>query len=153
MEPLSVNEIAKRLLESLPSAMRGAQVDLENNFRAVLRNTLTKLDLVSREEFDNLSPATGLVLGRTSAAGTHDMDRAIAAARRAFDASDWSTNRALRRRCLDQLQNAIESDIENLREEHVAGRVARRITMERRHAVLDPRHRVVSAHLLPSRER
>jgi ubiquinone biosynthesis accessory factor UbiK len=52
MEPLSVNEIARRLLESLPSAVRGAQVDLENNFRIVLRNTLAKLDLVSREEFD-----------------------------------------------------------------------------------------------------
>ena len=52
MEPLSVNEIARRLLESLPSAVRGAQVDLENNFRVVLRGTLSKLDLVSREEFD-----------------------------------------------------------------------------------------------------
>jgi len=52
MEPLSVNDIARRLLESLPSAVRGAQVDLENNFRVVLRSTLAKLDLVSREEFD-----------------------------------------------------------------------------------------------------
>ena len=52
MEPLSVNDIARRLLESLPSAVRGAQVDLENNFRIVLRSTLAKLDLVSREEFD-----------------------------------------------------------------------------------------------------
>ena len=33
----------------------------------------------SGEEFDNLSPATGLVLGRTGAAGAQDMDRAIAA--------------------------------------------------------------------------
>ena len=52
MEPLSVNDIARRLLESLPSAVRGAQADLENNFRVVLRTTLSKLDLVSREEFD-----------------------------------------------------------------------------------------------------
>ena len=52
MEPLSVNDIARRLLESLPSAVRGAQVDLENNFRVVLRSTLAKLDLVSRDEFD-----------------------------------------------------------------------------------------------------
>jgi BMFP domain-containing protein YqiC len=52
MEPLSVNEIAKRLLESLPTAVRGAQADLENNFRIVLRGTLAKLDLVTREEFD-----------------------------------------------------------------------------------------------------
>ena len=52
MEPLSVNELAKRLLESLPSAVRGAQADLETNFRVVLRSTLSKLDLVSRDEFD-----------------------------------------------------------------------------------------------------
>ena len=52
MDPLSVNEIARRLLESLPSAVRSAQTDLENNFRVVLRSTLAKLDLVSREEFD-----------------------------------------------------------------------------------------------------
>lgn len=52
MDPISVNDIAKRLLESLPAAVRGAQTDLENNFRVVLRTTLAKLDLVSRDEFD-----------------------------------------------------------------------------------------------------
>jgi aldehyde dehydrogenase (NAD+) len=71
-------------------------------------------------EFDNVSPATGLVLGRTAAAQTEDMDRAIAAARRAFDESDWSTNRTLRKRCLEQLQSAIEVDKDNLREELIA---------------------------------
>jgi aldehyde dehydrogenase (NAD+) len=49
------------------------------------------------EQFDNLSPATGLVLGQTAAAQPQDMDRAIGAARRAFDESDWSTKRALRK--------------------------------------------------------
>ena len=58
-------------------------------------------------EFDNVSPATGRVLGVTAAAGPTDMDGAIAAARRAFDQTDWSTNRALRKRCLDQLQAAL----------------------------------------------
>ncbi|WP_369974162.1 aldehyde dehydrogenase family protein [Mycobacterium sp. 3519A] len=72
------------------------------------------------EEFDNLSPATGRLLGRTSAAGPHDMNRAVAAARRAFDDTDWSTNRALRKRCLQQLQSAIEADREVLREELIA---------------------------------
>lgn len=71
-------------------------------------------------EFDNLSPATGRVLGVTAAAGAADMDRAIAAARRAFDDTDWSTNRELRKRCLAQLQSALESDKEDLREELVA---------------------------------
>jgi aldehyde dehydrogenase (NAD+) len=74
----------------------------------------------SGEEFDNLSPATGLVLGRTAAAQPQDMDRAIAAARTAFDNTDWSTNRALRKRCLEQLQSAIEAEKEDLRAELIA---------------------------------
>jgi len=63
METLSVNEIAKRLLTSLPAAVRGAQVDLEHNFQVVLRSTLGKLDLVTRDEFD----AQTKVLERTRA--------------------------------------------------------------------------------------
>jgi aldehyde dehydrogenase (NAD+) len=71
-------------------------------------------------EFDNVSPATGRVLGGTAAAGREDMDRAIAAARRAFDEADWSTNRAMRKRCLEQLQAALEAEKEDLREELIA---------------------------------
>ena len=71
-------------------------------------------------EFDNVSPATGFVLGRTAAAQTEDMDRAIAAARRSFDESDWSTNRTLRKRCMEQLQSAIETEEDALREELIA---------------------------------
>ena len=63
---------------------------------------------VSGAEFDNVSPATGLLLGATAAADAEDMNRAIAAARRAFDETDWPTNAALRKRCLEQLQSAIE---------------------------------------------
>ena len=75
---------------------------------------------LSGNEFDNHSPATGQLLGTVAAAGAEDMDRAIAAARRAFDDSDWSTNRALRKRALDQLQTAIEAEKEDLREELIA---------------------------------
>ncbi|MDH6242811.1 aldehyde dehydrogenase (NAD+) [Mycobacterium sp. OTB74] len=71
-------------------------------------------------EFDNVSPATGLVIGTASAATAEDMSRAIAAARRAFDDTDWSTNRELRKRCLAQLQAAIESERDELREELIA---------------------------------
>ncbi|WP_082690691.1 aldehyde dehydrogenase family protein [Mycobacterium sp. M26] len=74
----------------------------------------------SGEQFVNASPATGAPLGTTTAAGAADMDRAIGAARRAFDESDWSTNRALRRRALGQLQDAIEAEKEDLREELIA---------------------------------
>ena len=45
------------------------------------------------------------------------MHRAIDAARRAFDETDWGTNHAFRQRCLLQLQEAIESEQEELREE------------------------------------
>jgi aldehyde dehydrogenase (NAD+) len=71
-------------------------------------------------EYDNLSPATGRVLGAAAAAGVVDMERAIAAARRAFDETTWSTDRALRRRCLEQLQSAIEGEQDDLRDELIA---------------------------------
>ncbi len=74
----------------------------------------------SGETFANVSPATGAVLGATSAAGAEDMDAAIAAARRAFDETSWSTDKALRKRCLLQLQEALENEREDLREEIVA---------------------------------
>jgi ubiquinone biosynthesis accessory factor UbiK len=52
MDSMRIDEIARRLFESVPPAVRTVQRDLENNFRAVLRASLTKLDLVSRDEFD-----------------------------------------------------------------------------------------------------
>jgi aldehyde dehydrogenase (NAD+) len=70
--------------------------------------------------FDNVNPATEQVLGWVTDAGAVDMDRAVAAARNAFDNTDWSTNRELRKRCLQQLQDAIEAEREELRAELVA---------------------------------
>ena len=58
-----IEELARRLLESLPPALRGVQQDLESNFRAVLRANLSRLDLVARDEFD----AQARVLERTRA--------------------------------------------------------------------------------------
>ena len=52
MDRFGIDAIARRLTESLPPGLRAVQKDLENNFRAVLRASLSKLDLVSREEFD-----------------------------------------------------------------------------------------------------
>jgi len=63
MDPLRIDEIVRRLLESIPPAARSVQQDLESNFRAVLRTALGKLDLVTREEFD----AQTKVLERTRA--------------------------------------------------------------------------------------
>src|ERR1700756_5244492 len=67
--------------------------------------------------FTNINPATEESLGEVADASKEDMRRAIDAARRAFDESDWSTNRELRKRCLLQLHDAIEAEKEELREE------------------------------------
>src|SRR6185312_12558961 len=67
--------------------------------------------------FTNINPANEDVLGEVADASKADMNRAIDAARRAFDNTDWSTNRELRKRCLLQLHDAIEKEREELREE------------------------------------
>lgn len=70
--------------------------------------------------FDNVNPATGRVIGVTADATAADMDAAIAAARRAFDATDWSSDLALRVRGLRQLQAALVRHQEELRRTVVA---------------------------------
>ena len=67
--------------------------------------------------FANVNPATEEVLGHVADASREDMQRAITAARRAFDTTDWSTNRSLRRRCLEQLHAALDAEREEMREQ------------------------------------
>jgi aldehyde dehydrogenase (NAD+) len=75
---------------------------------------------LSGKQFDNINPATEEVLGQVADGGHEDMSKAIAAARCAFDETDWSTSRAFRKRCLEQLQEAVEAEREQLRAELVA---------------------------------
>ena len=63
MDTYRIDDLARRLFERVPKAARSMQADLESNFRAVLRERLSKLDLVSRDEFD----AQARVLERTRA--------------------------------------------------------------------------------------
>jgi aldehyde dehydrogenase (NAD+) len=67
--------------------------------------------------FTNVNPATEQILGEVTNASKADMQRAIDAARRAFDDTDWPTNRTFRQRCLLQMHEALESEREVLREE------------------------------------
>lgn len=66
--------------------------------------------------FDTINPATEHVLGQAADADAADMDRAIGAAREAFDTTDWSTNTELRVRCVRQLREAMLAHIDDLRE-------------------------------------
>jgi aldehyde dehydrogenase (NAD+) len=62
-----------------------------------------------------LNPATGQEIGQAPDATAADVDAAIAAARRAFDESDWSTDVALRVRCLRQLHQALLDHADDFR--------------------------------------
>ena len=51
-DPRQLEEIAARLARVLPPGLKGLRSELEDNFRAVLRANLDRLELVSRERFD-----------------------------------------------------------------------------------------------------
>ncbi|TDC85092.1 aldehyde dehydrogenase family protein [Actinomadura sp. 7K507] len=70
--------------------------------------------------FDNVNPATEEVIGTAPDADAADIERAIGAARRAFDTTSWSTDVDLRRRCLVQLRDALRANAEALRPMYVA---------------------------------
>src|SRR6188472_3965124 len=57
--------------------------------------------------FPSINPATGGVVGHAPDATVADAEAAIAAARRAFDNTDWATDTELRIRCLEQLHAAL----------------------------------------------
>jgi BMFP domain-containing protein YqiC len=48
----ALDDLARRLAESVPESVRAFGRDLEGNFKAVLQSQLSKLDLVNRTEFD-----------------------------------------------------------------------------------------------------
>jgi aldehyde dehydrogenase (NAD+) len=96
----------------------GEQATKPGELRMLIDGRLTEAR--SGKRFTNVNPATEDVLGEVADAEAEDMRRAIGAARRAFDETDWPTNHALRRRCLEQLQTALEEEREALRAELVA---------------------------------
>ncbi len=75
-----------------------------------------KLTTGSAGTFATINPANEEVLGAAANANPDDMSRAIDAARRAFDETDWSRNTELRARCVRQLRDALRERVEELRE-------------------------------------
>jgi aldehyde dehydrogenase (NAD+) len=74
----------------------------------------------SGARYPNISPVTEQVLGTVADADIDDAAAAIAAARRAFDESGWSTDRALRHKCLTQLRDGLRAEIGALCEQVMA---------------------------------
>lgn len=69
----------------------------------------------SGNTYANTNPATEEEIGQVADAGPADMDAAIAAARAAFDTTDWAINHEFRAKCLAQLQTALQAEQEQLR--------------------------------------
>ncbi len=70
--------------------------------------------------FTSVNPATGETLGEAPDATAADAEAAIAAARGAFDSTDWPTDTELRVRCLEQLYQVLGEHREELRELTIA---------------------------------
>jgi aldehyde dehydrogenase (NAD+) len=70
--------------------------------------------------YANISPVTEQEIGRAADATGADMERAIAAARRAFDTSDWRSDHEFRLRCLHQLKQGLLAVREELRQQIAA---------------------------------
>jgi ubiquinone biosynthesis accessory factor UbiK len=63
MNSNGLDDLAKRLADSVPESLRAFGRDLEGNFKAVLQAQLAKLDLVTRQDFD----VQAAILERTQA--------------------------------------------------------------------------------------
>ncbi|MDX2457432.1 MAG: accessory factor UbiK family protein [Gammaproteobacteria bacterium] len=56
-----IDDIARQISEAIPTGVRGMQEDVQKNIHTLLQGSLSRLDLVTREEFD----AQSQVLART----------------------------------------------------------------------------------------
>lgn len=51
-DPKILDDLSRRLSDSLPAGLRIMRDDVDKNLRAAVQSALTRLDLVTREEFD-----------------------------------------------------------------------------------------------------
>lgn len=74
------------------------------------------VDAENGRVYDNISPLTEEVVGVAADASLNDAEKALAAARRAFDETDWSRDHAFRLKCLRQFVDGLNKHIDELRQ-------------------------------------
>ena len=52
MDPRFIDDLAKKLSAAVPQGLANVKRDLEDNFKSVLQSALSRMDLVTRQEFD-----------------------------------------------------------------------------------------------------
>jgi BMFP domain-containing protein YqiC len=85
LDPKLFDDLARRLSDALPTGAREIQQDVEKNLRTVLQASLSRLDLVTREEFD----VQARVLARTREK-LDKLEKTIAALERQSNGSEGS---------------------------------------------------------------
>ena len=55
LDPQKINDIVQKIMSSLPEGLKNLPGELDSNLSAALKGVFTKLDLVTREEFDTQS--------------------------------------------------------------------------------------------------
>ena len=63
LDPKLLDDVSRRISEAVPPSLRQLQTEIEKNVRVNLQSVFTKMDLVTREEFD----VQAAVLARTRA--------------------------------------------------------------------------------------
>jgi BMFP domain-containing protein YqiC len=52
LDPRQLDDLTDRLSRLIPPSVKNVRADVEKNIRAALQNAFSKMDLVTREEFD-----------------------------------------------------------------------------------------------------
>lgn len=52
LDPKKINEMVQKVIDSMPDGLKNIPKDMQENMRLGLHDVFTKLDLVTREEFD-----------------------------------------------------------------------------------------------------
>lgn len=52
MDPRFIDDLARKLSAAVPQGIANVKRDLEDNFKSVLQSALSRMDLVTRQEFD-----------------------------------------------------------------------------------------------------
>ncbi len=50
--PKQLEDLAKNLFAALPASLQNLETDIQQQFKEILHATFTRMDLVTREEFD-----------------------------------------------------------------------------------------------------
>ena len=51
-DPKHYEELAKKLFAALPSSLQNLEKDIEQKFKEILQSAFSRMDLITREEFD-----------------------------------------------------------------------------------------------------